>query len=74
MSVTTYTLGYTQELLSSLATFLWSCPVVNLTSMGVVEFCWVVDIHPSPIQYHREWQLLQELHTVVEAGVVCLGG
>jgi hypothetical protein len=65
MSVTTYTLGYTQEMLSSLATSVWSRPVVNLMSMGVVEFCWVVDVYPSPIQYHGEWQLIQELHTVV---------
>ena len=71
MSVTTYTLGYTQEMLSSLATVVWSRPVVNLASMGMVEFYWVVDVHPSPIKYHGEWRLLQELHTVVEAGVVC---
>lgn len=65
MSVTTYTLGYIQEMLSSLATSVWSHPVVNLMSMGVVEFCWVVDVYPSPIQYHGEWQLLQEQRTVV---------
>ena len=65
MSVTTYTLGYIQEMLSSLATSVWSHHVVNLMSMGVVEFCWVVDVYPSPIQYYREWQLIQELHTVV---------
>jgi hypothetical protein len=74
MSVTTYTLGYTQEMMSNLATVVWSRPVVNLTSMDVVEFCWVVDVHPSPIQYHGEWRLLQELHTVVEADVVCPSG
>ena len=70
MSVTTYTLGYIQEMLSSLATSVWSRPVVNLMSMGVVEFCWVVDVHPSPVRCHEEWQQLQEQHAVVEQHTV----
>ena len=61
-------------MLSSLVTIVWSRLAVNLKLKGVVEFCWLVDVNPGPIQFHREWQLLQELHTVVKAGMVCLGG
>ena len=50
MSVTTYTLGYIQETLFSLATVIWSRHVVDLTSKGVAEFFWVVDIRPNPTQ------------------------
>ena len=74
MGVTTYTLGYTPKMLSNLANVVGSRSLTSQTSMDVVEFCWVVDVHPSPIRYHGEWQLLQGVHTVVDAGKVCLGG
>lgn len=73
MGVTTYTLGYIPKMLSSLANVVESRSLTSQTSMDVVEFCWVVDVRPSPIRYHGVWQLLQEVHTVVEAGEVCLG-